>query len=160
MNFALGVDVMLLRRNLTVSRSAVGVLQSIGQLTRFSPIVMRVLYLSFLLSRYAHTILAFVSLPFLSSGMLSLRTKKMVSVVVRSWYISVPNDLVHTSLYLGCFRRWGYLRRSPVSLSRTAYTRLHRNWSGYFLEAACLTVNGALYPGISIHCSINSCVRA
>jgi hypothetical protein len=73
-------------------------------------------------------------------------------------YISVTNDFVHMSLYLVCFMRWWYSRRLPVSLSKTAYARSHKNGSGYFLEAACFRVN-ALYPGISMHCSMNSYVR-
>ncbi len=85
--------------------------------------------------------------------------KKMVSVVVVRRRISVPNDLVYTSLYLGCFMRWRYSRRLPVLLMRTAYARSHKNCSGYFLEAACFAVNRALYPGISMHCGMNSCVR-
>ncbi len=47
MNFALGVEMMLLNISLTVRRSAVGVPQSLGQLTRFPPIVIRVQYGSF-----------------------------------------------------------------------------------------------------------------
>jgi hypothetical protein len=42
-NFVLGVDMMLLSRNLTVSRSTVGVPQSLGLLMRFPPIVILVL---------------------------------------------------------------------------------------------------------------------
>jgi hypothetical protein len=121
--------------------------------------VMCVLYLSFLLSQNVHKILAYVLLPFLLHGMYSFQTKKMVSVVVARRRISVPNDLVHTSLYLKCFMRWWYSRRPPVLLLRTAYGRLHKNCSGYFFEAAYFVVNGALYPGISMHCSMKSYMR-
>ena len=121
MNFSLGVEIMLLRRSLTVRRSADGVPQSSGQLTRFPPIVMCVLYLSFLPMQNTHTLLAYVSLPLLSSCISSSWTKKMVSAVVVRRGISVPNDLVHMSLYLGYFMRWWYSRRSPVLLLRTAY---------------------------------------
>jgi hypothetical protein len=48
MNFALGVDMMLLKRSLIVRRSAVGVPQSPGLLMRLPPIVILVRYLSFL----------------------------------------------------------------------------------------------------------------
>ena len=102
MNLALVVEMMLLRRSFTVRGSAVGVPQSPGKLTRFPPIVTRVLYLSFLLLGNTLTILAYVSSPFLSLDISSFRMKKMVSVVVARWRISVPNDLVHMSLYL-----WG-----------------------------------------------------
>jgi hypothetical protein len=51
MNFSLDVEMMLLRSSLTVSRSAVGVPQSPGYLMRLPPIVIFVLYLSFLLSQ-------------------------------------------------------------------------------------------------------------
>ena len=159
MDFALGVEIMLLRRSFTVRRSAVGVPQSPGKLTRFPPIVMRVLYLSFLPPWYTHTILAYVSLPFLSSGMFSFQTKNLVSVVVVRRHISVPNVFVYTSLYLGCFMRWRYSRRLPVSSLRTAYARSHRNWRGYFLDATCRVVNWALYPCISMYWSMKSCVR-
>ncbi len=76
MNFAFLVERMLLRSSFTVSRSAVGVPQSPGKLTRFPPIVIRVLYLSFLPSQYTLTILAYVSSPFLLFGMSSFLTKK------------------------------------------------------------------------------------
>ena len=159
MNFALVVEMMLLRSSLTVRRSAVGVPQSSGKLMRFPPIVIRVLYLSFLLSRKLHTILTYVLSPFLSFGMSSFLMNMIVSMVVASRRISVQNDFVHTSLYLGCFMRCRYSRRSPVSSSRTAYARSHRNWRGYFHDAACRAVKEALYPCISMQWSMKSCVR-
>jgi hypothetical protein len=119
---------------------------------------MHVLYLSFLPSQKVQTILAYVLSLFLLHGMSSFRTKKMVSVVVARQHISILNDLVYMTLYLECFMRWRYSKRLPVSLSGTAYVRSHKNCSGYYFETACFAVNGALYPGISMHCSINSCV--
>ena len=83
-------------------------------------------------------------MPILLLGISSFRMKKMVSVVVARRRISFPNDLVHTSLYLGCFIRWQYSSRSPVSLSRTAYARSHRNWRGYFIDALCHAVKWGL----------------
>ena len=128
-------------------------------MTRFPLIVTRVLYLSFLQSRCTLTILAYVSSPFLSFGMSSFLTKKMVSVVVVSQHISVPNDFVQTLLYLGCFIRCRYSRRLPILSSRTAYARSQRNWRRYFLDAARCAVKVAVYPGISMHWSMKSCVR-
>ena len=57
-------------------RSAVGVPQSPGKLTRFPPIVMHVLNLSFLPSQNTLTILVYVSSPILSFGMSSFHYEK------------------------------------------------------------------------------------
>ena len=71
MNFALGVDMMLLSRSFTVSRSAVGVPQSSGKLMMFPPIVIRVLYLSFLLSQKFYEVLRYYNIFILTKTLLS-----------------------------------------------------------------------------------------
>ncbi len=154
MNLAFNVEMMLFNRSLTVRRSAVGVPQTPGKLTRLPPIVILVLYLSFLPSRNTHTILAYILSPFLSLGNSVLLMKKMVFVTVARHLISFPNDLLHVSLYLGCLMRWRYSNRSPVSSSRTAYAKSHRNCNGYWRDAAWRAVKGAVYLFISIMWSV------
>jgi hypothetical protein len=112
---------------------------------------MPILYLFFFPLGYVQTILAYVLSAFLLFGIMYFFLQKKVSVVVARRRTSVPNDLAHMSLYLGGFIKWQYSRGLPVSLLRTDKARSQGNCSGYHLEDAYFAVNGALYPGISMH---------
>ncbi len=78
----------------------------------------------------------------LASGMSYFAMKAMVSVVVARRQISLPKDLLHTSLFFRCFNRWQYSRRSPVLLLITADEKLQRNHSGNLRDAVCRVVKG------------------
>ena len=141
MNFALGVEMILLNISLMVRRSAVGVPQSPGWLIRSPPIVIWLRYGSFFSERYAHTMRPYVMSLRRSCGICCFVTNAIVSVIVASRRISYLNDWPHTSLYFGCLSKCRYSRRSPVSSSRIEYAKSHKNCSGYFRELACLAVN-------------------
>jgi hypothetical protein len=95
----------------------------------------------------------------LSCGISFLLRNFLVSFVVARRRISVPNDLLHISLYFGHLTRCQFSSRSPVLPLSTALARLYRNCSGYFCEAACCGVNGVtLLPGSSIMCIMYSCI--
>jgi hypothetical protein len=76
--------------------------------------------------------------------------KAIVSVVVTRHQISLPKDLLQTSLYLGCFYRLQYSRISPVSPSSTADAKLQRHWRGNLHDAACWLVKGCVRVDTSI----------
>ncbi len=83
----------------------------------------------------------------LAWGMSCFTMKAMVLVVVARCQISLPNNLLHMSLYFGCLNRWQYSRRSPVLLSSTADAKLQMNCSG---KLPCRVVKGWVRVGTFI----------
>ena len=150
MNFAPRVDTTLLSRSFTVSRSAVGVPQSMSELWLLPPKVSLVRLVSSFCGRTLHTIWAYVTSFHRSGGTSSRFMKKIVFVPSTlpgipwaSRPISLPNEYPQSSLYFGRFIRCLYSSSSPVSASRTEPAKSVRNSSGYCLRDACRLV-GAL----------------
>ena len=136
MNFAFLVEMMLLRSSFTVSRSAVGVPQSPGKLTRFPPIVTRVLYLSFFPSRYTLTILAYAVLDDEMGNLLEYRHlmkhPKYKDVWTKSFGTEIRRLTTTTETIF-------FVKKEDIPNDRKGdetYARLQRNWRGYFLDAA------------------------
>ena len=138
------MDITLLSSNFTVSKSAMGVSQSIGTDRSLPPKVSLVLLTSSFWGRTLHTILAYATSFHLSAGNLLLWMNLMVFVPVlrpgipcSSLPISSPKEYLQSSLNFGCFIRCQYSSNSPVSVSSTDPTKSHMKVRGYRLPAAC-----------------------
>ena len=143
MNFAPGMDITLLSSSLTVSKSAVGVPQSIGTDRLLPPKVNLVLLTSSFQGRTLHTILEYATSFHLFSGT-SLFVMNFIVFVPEflpgmpcaNLPISFPNEYPQSFLNLGCFIRWRYSSNSPVSVSSTDPAKSHKNVMGYLRPAA------------------------
>ena len=144
MNLAPGVDITLLSSNFTVSKSAVGVPQSIGTDRLLPPKVSRVLLTSSFCGRTLQTILAYATSFHLSAGISHLSMNLIVSVPVflpgmpwASRPTSFPNEYPQSVLNFGCLIKCRYSSNSPVSVSITDPAKSHIKERGYRLLAAC-----------------------
>ena len=138
MNFALGVEITLFSRSFTVSRLAVGVLQSMSTV-RFCPTyVSLVLLVSSFCWQTLHTILAFATSGHFLCGTLYLFMKNIVLVPVllpgmpcANRPILLPNEYFHSSFSLGCLIKCRYSSSSPASVSKTESEKFHKKVIGY-----------------------------
>ncbi len=78
-----------------------------------------------------------------SCGISGFVTKEMVAVVVASQRISSLKDRLRTFLCFGCFSRWQYSNKSPVSSSKMEWAQSHKNCNGNLRAEACWALGAA-----------------
>ena len=142
-NLAPGVEMMLFRSILTVSKSVVGVPTSPLKLILLQLAVSHVPFTSNVWGRSLHIILQFMMSFHLSLGTSLWWMKWMVSVALFLPDIpwarrpnSFPIDYCYGSLYFGFLIRCWYLGRLPMFLSSAASAKFVKNSSGHCRPAS------------------------